>query len=72
MKEWSNRRNAAILAEHADLRAEILALRPAWSAEKLETIQHTYGSSDGSPGLRVILDAVTAADALEAKFGGGK
>jgi len=65
------KRNAEILAEHKALRSRILALRPAWNAATLESIQQSYGTTaDGLPGLRVLLDAIEQHDAIAARFGG--
>ena len=67
-KASTDRYNARVRAEHANLRLRILALRPDWSAERLEEVRHTYSIDSTDPGLAAILAAVEAADALAARF----
>jgi len=68
-------RSVAIRAEHAELRARVLALRPAWSATVLESIVQSYGTvSDGSaaqglPGLRDLVHFIERHDDIAARFG---
>jgi hypothetical protein len=65
--------NAEVLAEHAKLRADILARRPAWDAAVLAEVGQSYGTApNGLPGLRDLLDSVVAADALDAVLRGGR
>ena len=61
---------AEIRAEHAGLRARILAARPGWDAAALAGIERSHGHGGDAPGLRDILDAVQKHDALAARFGG--
>lgn len=64
-------RNEEIRAEHAALRAKILAARPGWDAAVLESIQQSYGTTaDGLPGLQDLLTTIEQHDALAARFGG--
>ena len=61
--------NTRIRAEHAQLRAAILELRPSWNREALELVTKSYGS-ESDPGLGDILLALRAVERLELKFGG--
>lgn len=62
--------NDRVRAEHKNLRARILELRPGWDPAKLEAVQRTYGRVDSTtPGLHDILEAVKVANALEQRFG---
>lgn len=61
--------NERIRAEHAAMRDKIMARRPNWDRAKLEDVRFSYGlGQDGATGLSDILDAITAADKLEALF----
>jgi hypothetical protein len=64
-------RSVQIRAEHAALRAKILAARPGWDAAVLASIGQSYGfTADGLPGLRDLLATIEQHDALAARFGG--
>lgn len=71
-KAWA-KHNEELRAQHAALRARILALRPGWDAGKLEGIKQSYGEvstgeAAGLPGLYDLLSAVEAHDALAARL----
>lgn len=56
--------NQRIREEHTEMRKKILALRPMWEVAKLEAITHSYSSG----GLVEILQTITTADEMDAKF----
>jgi len=58
-----------IRAEHAGLRARILAARPGWDAAALAGIERSHGHEADAPGLRDILAAIERHDALAVRFG---
>lgn len=64
--------NARVTAQHEELRAQILSLRPDWDPAKLKEITHTYGVNPfGTPGLHVVLTSLEQVDALHARFAKG-